>query len=142
MSYIRCLSNPEALYIYGDCSGYVNISHGVKPPLSSGRDFRIPNRDFHRVGKKWADWCDEESGIKSGHLKVQEINVYRDTGKPVGREWRKNYFHKKQRPTDFLVRISYKRDFVFLWRVTWEYVVHSIVDHIKFYREHKKRGKK
>lgn len=142
MSYIRCLSNPEALYIYGDCSGYVNISHGVKPPLSSGRDFRIPDRDFHRVGKKWADWCDEERGIKSGHLKVQEILVYRDTGKPVGREWRKNYFHKKQRPTDFLVRISYKRDFVFLWKVTWEYVVHSIVDHIKFYREHKKKRKK
>lgn len=142
MSYIRCLSNPEALYIWGDCQGYVNISHCVKPPLSSGRQFRIPTKDFHRVGKKWSEWCDEEKGIRLGHLRIQEIHVYRDTGKPVGPEWMKNFLKKKKREADFLVKVSYKRDFVFLWKVTWKYVVDSIVDHIEFYRDSKKKRKK
>jgi hypothetical protein len=75
MSYIRCLSNPEGLYIYGDSRGRVHISHGVAPPLSSpwrkvgARKFggisvpagkvqpllSIPLHVFEHVARKWGD---------------------------------------------------------------------------------------
>lgn len=49
MSYIRCLSNPEALYIWGDGDGKVSISVAAEPIL------RMPTLTFHGLLRKFQE---------------------------------------------------------------------------------------
>lgn len=137
MSYIRCLSNPEGLYAWSD-GRTVNISHGVKKPHSSGRSFTIPQGVFDGLLKKWANWT--EPAMVRGAV-AEELHVDEKTGrvipewKPCGRGCKpvgKNGFipcrrcarkqHKDVRRGRFVVRLSYRSDFVDLWRVTWDYM--------------------
>jgi hypothetical protein len=152
MSYIRCLSNPEGMYIYGGADG-VWISHNVKPPLASKEaddgcspHFVVPSRDFDRLGLKWAkDWAYDEH-VRSGKLAAQQVHVYLDTGKPVEKNWANRFFRKgPKRPSAFLIKLSYGRHFVMMWRVTWHYIVQNIVGTtggIKRKRAKAKKGRK
>jgi hypothetical protein len=45
MSYMRCLSNPEGLYIV-HCGGPIEI-------FSSGKEWRIPRHIFHGLFLRW-----------------------------------------------------------------------------------------
>ncbi len=137
MSYIRCLSNPERLYIVSD-GKKVNVSHKVQKPHSSGREFDIPSRTFEGLCRKWAKEWEEPVAYRGAS--VEEIHVNRKTGriipaakpckkgcKPEGNGWVpcKRCFRKSiqdARRGDFLVRLSFGRDFVNMWRVTWHYI--------------------
>ena len=150
MSYIRCLSNPEGLYIYGGADG-VWINHNVRPPLASKKaddgcspHFIVPQRDFDQVGLKWDKGWAHDERVRSGKLVAQEVHVYLDTGRPVERDWHKRIFREtnkvtERRPSAFFIKLSYGRRFVMLWRVTWQYVVRSIVEHNKWEKEDAKR---
>lgn len=147
MSYIRRLSNPEGMYIYGGPDG-VWINHNVKPPLASKETddgcsphFVVPSRDFDRLGLKWdKDWSYDEH-VRSGKLAAQQVHVYLDTGKPVEKDRFERFFTKGygKRPSAFLVKLSCGRHFVMMWRVTWHYIVQSIVDHYQWEKEDAKR---
>lgn len=141
MSYIRCLSNPECLYIWSD-GQRVHVSHNVKPPHSSGRAFTIPDGAFNACTRKWNRWLDP---AKSGDVVAQEVNVDRRTGEAIP-DWKlcprckevprkrgkiqswspcrkcSRQHMRDAKRGDFRIRLSYKDDFVNLWRVTWEYV--------------------
>lgn len=137
MSYIRCLSNPEALYVWSD-GKKTHITHNVKSPHSSGRDFTIPHKAFERVLKLWAQYHEPS---RCGGVIAQELHIDKKTGKiiprwkpckrgckPQGRNawipckrcWKRDV--KGSRRGEFLIRLSYKNDFVNLWRVTWDYM--------------------
>ena len=133
MSYIRCLSNPENLYIWEDVDGTVTFSHRVRPPLASkepkgdGNPFCItmPAREFKAACRKWAR--DGSEDVKAGNFSAKLMQVLLDTGKPPPAKYHK-IPPSESPPSEFLVRIGYKRKFVFLWLVTWEYVVRNVCD--------------
>jgi len=139
MSFIRSFSNPENLYVVALEDG-INLMHRVKPPLASAwpKDGNnalmiVPHLPFWAVCQLWeAGGMDPPPG-KDGQwathqgFTAEEIHVYTDTGKPVtGRMPFTALF--TSRPHEWLVRLSYRRQFVFLWRVTWEYVVRDATD--------------
>jgi len=79
MSYIRCLSNPEGLYVWSD-GKFANITHHVKPPHSSGKDFTIPQKVFERVLKRWVDYYEP---AKCAGAIAEELSVDRKTGEVI-----------------------------------------------------------
>jgi hypothetical protein len=137
MSYIRCLSNPERLYIWGDRDGRVTFSHGVKPPLAlSSRDsngFQVPESAFKEVCRKWAEGS-EHATTKGFRAKL--VHVLLETGKPTPPHF--NPFRDERR-AEFLVRVSYKRKFVHLWLVTWMHVVHNVMSRSPAHRRTKSK---
>lgn len=156
MSYIRCLSNPEGLYIWGQSDGAVVITHSVQPPLSSKwprrriyravgkgpknrmvptRKFydatpaiKVPIRVFHHVCRKWT--ASFEDRVSYRGLTVEEVHVYLDTGKPVPNQTllQSVWDMDRGRRDAFLIRLSYKGQFFHMWRVTWEYVTGQNAD--------------
>lgn len=136
MSYIRCLSNPEGLYVWSD-SQKTTIAHTVKPPHSSGRYFTVPHKAFDRVLKLWAQYHEP---ARCGGVTAEELHIDRKTGavippsKPCNRGcqrikngwipcrpcWKKQT--RDARHAEFFIRLSYKDDFVNMWRVTWDYM--------------------
>lgn len=136
MSYIRCLSNPESLYVWSDGKN-ANIIHHVKSPHSSGRAFKIPHKSFERVLKLWAQY--HEPARCAGVI-AQELHIDKKTGavippmKPCNRGcnrikngwipcrpcWKEHT--KAAKNGKFMIRLSYKKDFVNLWLVTWDYM--------------------
>lgn len=147
MSFIRCLSNPEGLYVWSDVDGTVHIHYGgrkrPKPPLSKGDDMCVPYRDFMRACQKWDGWEDD---VRVNGFRIKEEHVYLKTGKPVPNmdRWKKVSAycdHMKKNPAEFLIRVSYKGNFVYLWRVTWQYVVSNAVRRIEL-RKKLRSGKR
>ncbi len=135
MSYIRCLSNPEALYVHSD-GRRVTIDHNVKPPHSSGKNFTIPSAVFRAGIKKYMKF---EDGFSHRGMKVEEVHVDKRTGmlipdlKPCPKctDVTKNGFApcrpclrshwRDAKHGWFAIRLSYGKHFVNLWRVTWAY---------------------
>lgn len=146
MSFIRCLSNPEGLYVWSDVDGTVHIHYGgrkkPKPPLSKGDDMRVPYRTFMRVCKKWDGWEDD---VRVNGFRVKEEHVFLKTGKPVPSDLYANVTayakHMDKHPAEYLIRVSYKGNFVYLWRVTWQYVVSNAVRRIEL-RKKRRSGKR
>lgn len=136
MSYIRCLSNPEGLYVWSD-GKFATLTHNVERPHSSGRSFSIPHRTFEALLKKWAKWIEP---ARQGGAVAEELHVEVKTGRlippwkpcrrctPAGKNaWipcRRCGPGSLDRPSGrYVIRLSYKGDFVNLWRVTWDYMV-------------------
>src|SRR3990167_7680817 len=105
MSHIRCLTNPEALYIFDSASlaGMTEITHRIDPQFASpwrkqDRWLRVPTRDFHEVCKRWLSAVEDEV-VEVGQIKVEEVHVYECTGKRVPKReprwfemrWRRRY---------------------------------------------------
>lgn len=140
MSYIRCLSNPEALYIWGDADGFANICHNVKPPLSSPwpKDgntplFQVPIKAFEKAALRW--YGSGKDDVTIDGFRVQMVSVFVKTGMRVPKNLD---ILTDRRRHELLVRISYKRHFVHLWDVTWAYVVRSVEAHQPFHKPRKK----
>jgi hypothetical protein len=130
MSYIRCISNPEGLYIWHDFDGDVKITwSNVKPPLSYNvKDKKwpipmmsVPVRVFQSACKKWDEHPYNAVNVKG--FTVEEIHVNVKTGKRIKEKEFIKIINKVK--SEFLVRIAYKKKFVYLWPVTWDYVVNS-----------------
>lgn len=151
MSYIRCLSNPEGLYIWGGSDG-INIDHCLKKPFASGRSILIPEKHFHQVCHEWDHGEHQWHGpCRSGQLTVAEQNVFMDTGDlvPASKAWLRQEMHrlthgKKTRKTRYVIRLQYGKRYIMMWRVTWQYIVANVVNR-NYEKFHccwcKKRGK-
>lgn len=138
MSFIRCLSNPESLYVWSTGEN-VYFAHHVKKPNSSGANFDIPDDIFRACARKWV----KNFGDLVSHrgMRVEEVVVDQRTGKiippakpcargcikkpngfimcrPCGKKWTKA--HKN---SWWPIQVSYKKHFIRLWRVTWEYMI-------------------
>lgn len=118
MSYIRSSSNPEGLYIWCDIKGSVHLSHIIKSPLSSAavlpHEFTIPRYIFEHILKKY----DGQSEVKFRGLKVEERVVNLETGQIYD-----GAFPKVKGTYQFMIRLSYKNEFIIMWPVTWDYIV-------------------
>jgi hypothetical protein len=133
MSYIRSLSNPEALYVYEDIEdARIHWSWTVKKPLSNGECFVVPKWAMHRVALKFEDGREQAS---AGGFSAREQYVYLDTGRLADESKTKN----RDADAAVLIRIEYKGTYVYLWAVTWKAVVRSVVWHEKTDKTKRKR---
>ena len=142
MSYIRCLSNPEGLYIYGDGSGIL-IHY-------DGGSMYVPEKDFHKVGLEYVRYHWAEHGMRSGDLVVREVEVIRGTDMVYFEPRHKKlgiaevWGHRKYLDgprTDHKVLFSYKGKSFIMWRVTWDYIAQSIKNYVEWEENRKKKRK-
>ncbi len=144
MSFIRCLSNPEGLYIIDNIGGYIEVFHSVKPPLASSLSendpsFKINRREWYGlwsvVKRKHAGWLPDS--IKYGNLSLIEEYVETTTGLPTKKspleknsvfktidEW---FDYKEKVKPESLFKLSNGKDFVYLWRVTICYAGQNVM---------------
>lgn len=119
MSYIRCLNNPEGLYIWWDVSQQIAIVEGASPikwaPL---KEFHALCRKFH----KHHNDVDIDTGLH--HLMLRETDNYAKymltyTGDRV--EWS-----------------------IVMWQVTWHYIVNNVMHALRHIEsdKRKKRSKR
>ena len=132
MSYIRGITNPEALYIWHDTEdGLVHWTWNVPRPLSNGQGFEAPLKDFYLVALRYAASFDMHAA--AGDFSAREQHVYLATGRRVGASkrsaWFRSLHNSETCETAYLVRVQFKAIYVNLWPVTWEYVVRSVADH-------------
>ncbi len=143
MSYIRCLSNPEGLYIWGGCDG-THIWEGKKQSVV------VNSKHFDGLLEKAVKtgWYPGDEPLRVGSLKVEEVFVNKgkreDWGAPMkDRAYRirmnkkfpgskiqiDGYKHKPcwYQPGDFKVLLTVKtkkgvKKF-YMWVVTWMYLL-------------------
>jgi hypothetical protein len=134
MSYIRCHSNPEGMYIYGNADGMIEIYSGrgwhlsnIGPDQEEDRGMYVPGKTFYEMCKKanHPSIYDEESPYEIDGFRVEEVLIYLKTGKRVpnrGEKISKNFFSKRAAETIYAIKLSYKHKYVFMYLVTWEYI--------------------
>jgi hypothetical protein len=130
MSFIRSGSNPEALYIWGGARDGVNISHSLLPPFANRwpddtypPSFVVPWTPFRLTCLSWLNGADRTS--RAGLL-VEEIHIFLETGERVPKTWGIKQMLRDNRRTAFMVRLTYKKNFFYMWPVTWMYVVKNV----------------
>lgn len=162
MSYIRCLSNPEGLYIIGT---YCNFGKGrSRPGIQAwiGHDFKLTNLNETECGSMIVPMaaflgvvkrCDGGyTDVTHRGFSAKEVHVFEDDGSDLPADWdclkdvRENLEGRPTRKTRYGIRLSYGDKWMVLWRTTWAYVVHnaeSDVDDPKaWWREKQPRRKK
>ena len=121
MSYIRSTSNPEGLYIWHDVSEDIMIHWNQMPPLCSKQTgMAIPAKVFYKAVEK-AKWG-EKTTVDG--FTIEEQYIFMDTGKKVPTN---HDIFREQRKLAYQIKLSYKNRFVFLWKVTWRYVVDGVL---------------
>lgn len=135
MSYIMPLTNPERLYIYADSRKTVWI-HGGLPIPGSTENFSVPRRLFHQVALAWDRGYGPDK-VRRRNLIVEEVHVFTMTGKLVSKNHdclkaildgvkKKRAVPEHPIMTEFLIRLSYGRNRLYMWRVTWSYIVMNV----------------
>jgi hypothetical protein len=108
MSYIRCLYNPEGLYIWAD-EKYTNITISGKTGIS-----QIPVDIFEGLIKKYHKNFGEDTKYKGASIE----QVFVKSGK------KPNRIQKMMNVEDgrYQMRLSYNHWCIDMWLVTWEYI--------------------
>lgn len=115
MSYIRSGSNPEKLYIYGT-EDRVYICEGSKS------QWWIPLNVFNGLIKKYHrffhDTPREFKGAKVEDVWVDKNNIECDD---------ETYNPELDMLLDSKVKLSYNDHVIYMWDVTWEYIVNAYI---------------
>ncbi len=122
MSYIRCLNNPEQLYVFGD---------GIETWFSGTQCDRsyllsVPSDEVDRfflAMHKWekSNWIDVDIPFSLGDISVAECWI------PNGKKT-----YQGDRCEDLKIKLTLKSDCpdLVMWGVTWEYLKNSFYDHL------------
>ena len=119
MSYIRSTSNPEGLYIF--CTGkevcicYHRRALGNNSTKDDALQFNVPTKVFHEVGRKWYNHEFEEDRDAVEFQGFRAELKWVDIGKV----------------REHQVVLSYAGHEIYLWEVTWHYVVEAIMEELK-----------
>lgn len=99
MSYIRCLSNPEGLYVWGDCDGRAYFAMGADDLRS------CPIEDFHAVMDEYLENYESNLPFTSGILTLSEI--------------------EEDGPNFSKIKLTFSdgQKEIIMWDVTWTYMV-------------------
>jgi hypothetical protein len=142
MSYIRCLSNPEGMYIYGTRlpNSKKIVVHISGAPCDPETDPMVPHNDFKKACKAYEVYQKDE--FTSGDFGYKEIVINEPTDelwtngheqeqkkfdalltKDIKR-WRKGYKAFRQKiHRSYRIGIYWKGELRYkLWRVTWAYI--------------------
>lgn len=108
MSYIRSTQSPEGLYIWGDdANTYVWCDQD---------NFRIPSHIFDGLLKKVVKNYDD---VYNKPIKYKGACVFEECIKHPTED--KNYFQ---------VALSYRRHKVYMWDVTWSYILQGYKERV------------
>ena len=127
MSYIRCLSNPEGLYIYGSSRGKIEIATGNCEVCS------IPRHIFNGIMLRWLNSRSNVS-YRGAHLEEVHIERLDSNGKkiPLDDFWAKlsggegDVFERI-----YQWRLTYKGWSVYMWEVTLFYIASNVQSRIE-----------
>ncbi|KKN99042.1 hypothetical protein LCGC14_0142870 [marine sediment metagenome] len=139
MSYIRCLCNPESLYVWEGADDHHHFSwtdqHGKQQLL------KIPSDDFDeffRRFRKWEDWTAKElhsldcetfmySGIKVRTVIFDEKLKHVVTNKKCESYGVMNY----PNPVSHLICLTYQCNKpILMWEVTWDRLRDSVYNYL------------
>jgi hypothetical protein len=134
VSYIRCLSNPEGLYMWHDVSGKVAMCcSAILDKHGNPKVLYFPAKDFFKAVRLWEDNYGEP--VKVGDIELREVWVNVKTGRiredPKNRKEAmksvRRMFRKSAAKYDLKILFRYKRERIFMWQVTWEYAVNQVL---------------
>lgn len=135
MSYIRCLSNPESLYVFGSVGDHHDFSwtdHNDNMQMMS-----IPSGDFDEFFTKFRKWEREEGhdlwDEVFEHKGIQLRTVSFDTKlkKIMTNEEVKQRRMGDNRRVDHLICLTYKDNPpLLMWEVTWDRLRDGAYDHL------------
>jgi hypothetical protein len=147
VSYIRCTSNPEGLYVYEQVQGGVVLWGGLPEPLSRfvmaprGKEPAVlvmPVRDFRKLALRWLkDFVD----VRVGRLRVREVWIHGPTGRIVSEDRLPANF-RKMREHNLHVVLTYGRWRIAMWKVTWDYVCWSVERQLAWDRRAKAQSRR
>lgn len=129
MSFIRCTSNPEGLYVYHNVDGTITwVGKGMET------ETKIPANLFYTFVKKMSYWNAE---FKRGSLEIKET-FYR-TGKKLTPDIKRiNEAYKAQGSQNLLVPGNTKITLFYkgvevarMWPVTWRYIYDNVMGSIE-----------
>lgn len=146
MSIIRCLSNPEELYVYHDCSGPIVIScKAVLDRWGNPEMIEVPAKSFYRACQKWRDGIFDmyDEGVSHRGIIVREVPVYSKSRRIVPKAALQGGILKRAGMAEYNYQImfQYKKYRIFMWRVTWAYIVNNAVGRIARKKRRKRESK-
>lgn len=95
----------------------------VATTITQKNEFHVPRKEFYGVCRQWAN---DKTKAKYKDFSAEELHIYEDTGEIVPERTTEEWFTNK-RPTSFRVKLQYKNKFIYLWKVTWNYVVRNVM---------------
>jgi hypothetical protein len=101
MSFIRCLSNPEGLYVFGSSRG-IEFWTSLNPIT----DIVCDTQDFYEFVRQWFEFCEDEFSYKNLVYKYEK------------------------RLDDFKVYLKVDNNEIEMWYVTWMYIVNNVLDRL------------
>lgn len=135
MSYIRCLSNPEGLYIWSD-GKMICICHSLQDSIFSNFPaqkmspfFAISHDLFHEAVRKWWDAFGDDIVYKDVIIKEEHIHLDDGSIVPLIKSTKAalEQLNLPHRQTRFVIRLEYKGQFIRMWFVTWQYIVNNVI---------------
>lgn len=132
MSFIRCLSNPEGMYVFGSTSGVEFYSgqgwhlSNIGPDREPDRGMIVPYNVFYKACKL-AEYVTADEPVEVDGFKIEEQVIYTKTGRlvpnrPFTVASMKRRMSGRAAETMWAIKVSYKGKYVFMWRVTWDYI--------------------
>ena len=135
MSFIRCTSNPENLYIWGGDEVHFSWSD---PGEENNQQASCSYDDFYGLARlviKDGEWpyigdedivCGDLTLTHVDYCKVRKIEVKED----IFESWEKKEKGEADVHNYICLRIGDKNLYMYL--VTWDYLLRSIIDHLKW----------
>lgn len=107
MSYIRTLSNPEGLYIFGGRDGVEIYVSWKGQPETNGFIGTVPQETWDALCRAYTSWdYDENESLNIDHLWLTWDWVEDEDGR------------------NYKAMLGYKSDWILtMWEVTWEYII-------------------
>jgi hypothetical protein len=140
MSYIRCLCNPESLYVYG---GETYHSFSWTDRQGKLQFLNIPNDDFVEFFvrfRKWDDWTAKEyhdldiEPFECRGITLRKVWFDTETNQILTSEENEVKLlldFDESKPVDHLVCLSYMEyPPLLMWEVTWNYLRDSAYAHL------------
>lgn len=124
MSYIRCTSNPEGLYVWC-CNKYCNIWHG---DWEDSNKIKIPIKIWNEYEKSFRKNLDHiyVSNYNKNRFIIKEVQYCKKLGRNLIKKDIRDFLGIYKHPTKFLWQISYKGKLVRVNEVTWHYIMYNV----------------
>jgi hypothetical protein len=113
MSYIRSSSNPEQLYIWGDGK----IVTFIKGPYTVGT---MPSEILNELLYRYSKHENEDEVLEFEGATIQQVLV-------DAKDRQVDQIDPKEKilPTDWKIQLSYDGWVLYMWYVTWYYIVET-----------------
>jgi hypothetical protein len=135
MSYIRCLSNPERLYVIHHIDGYIEIMYNFRESCQSIRcnldDWEAMIKYFDKQDIGWASSFEpNEEPLRFGSISIREVRVLSHTNilyedNPIIEDSIEGMIARTE--LEYKIELTVGDKKIYLWAVTWAYLIRNAV---------------